>query len=350
MKRDKADRRINAIAGFREEAKRLEDMGLLTLDAEQKKAIRAYHNEVLADLDGDGRGAGKTGGSIHWGMRLAATGGAIAVVGLGLGALDLLWPQMANWTRVLVAMSLPPLFLLLAEALRAGGRDGYFVILAAGLACLALAMNLKIVTAVFNRPVALEHAVAVGAFATALGHRYASKLLIAAGLVLGASALAGLIALIDGRVLTAALGRLDPLLAVGLAVFSAGLSARISAALRPAWRGAGLLMAGAALIGLAHAGRSILPLNEALAAGLYQAVGAAGLIAALAAGLLNGWREVTYGALALLAVFLFDRMQNWFAPVLSEALQALLLIAVAALFAWLAHLVRRLERNRGDAP
>jgi len=123
----------------------------------------------------------------------------------------------------------------------------------------------------------------------------------------------------------------------------------LTPSLRPAWRGAGLVLAGAALIALARPGTSLLPLPATLAAGLYQAAGAIAFIAALTAGLLRGWREVTYTALTLLAVFLLDRAYGWFAPVLTEALQALLLIAVAALFAWLAHLVYRLERSLDTA-
>jgi len=346
MDRDRAAHRLAAIAGFKEEAARLERMGLLRIDAETRKAIAAYHREVLGDLNGED-GIPADAQAPHWGLRAAAAGGLLVLIALGLAGLDLLWPSMADWARIATAIALPAVFLLLAEALRTAGRDPLFVVLMAGIAALAFALDLRIVTAIFNRPFGLGHAVAAGAFAAALGHRYASRTLAAGGLLVAGAALASLIALADGRLWPALPGRLDPLLATGLATFGVGLSARLGPAMQASWRLAGLALSGAALIALAHPGTSLLPMGEGLVAGVYQALALLAFAAAMIAGLFRRWRETVYGGLALMVGFLLDRLRAWFAPVLPEAMETLMLIAAAALFLGLAALVRRLERRMG---
>ena len=348
MDREKAARRISAIGGFREEMRRLEKMRLIDLDAATRRAVESYHEEVLSELSDD-YDLATPENAARWGMRLAAAGGVLVLVGLALAGLDLLWPRMADWMRIAAGIALPLVFLLLAESLAAAGRDRLFVGLMAILAGLAFALDLAILTALFNRPFGLEHAVAVGSFAVALGHRYGTALLCTAGLLLAGGALAALLALADGRLWTALAGRLDPAFGIGLVLFLSGLALPLEEPRRSDWRLAGLLLGGGALIGLSHAGASLLPIADETAAGLYQLAAVLLLPAAVIVGLLRRWRETVYAALLLMVVFLLDRLHAWFAPVLPEALQALMLIAAAALFAGLAALVRRIDRRLGEA-
>jgi len=262
MERDRAERRIAAIAGFRDGAARLERLGLLRLAPETREAIRSYHEEVLADVSGETNSASGPAGAPapHWGLRLAAAGGLLVLLGFGL---DLLWPDMADWARIATAIALPALALLLAEALQAAGRDRAFVALLAAVAAGLFALDLKLLAASFNRPAGFELGVAVGAFAAALGHRYRSPVLAFAGLLLGGFALAALVALADGRLWPALVGRLDPIFAAGLALSLLGSAPQLDISMRPAWRLAGLILAGGAMIGLAHPGTSLLPLAPA---------------------------------------------------------------------------------------
>lgn len=347
MDREKASRRIDAIGGFREELRRLEKMRLLQLDPPTRQAVESYHEEVLEELSGDydlaipDRAAG-------WGMRLAAAGGILVLAGLGLAGLDLLWPRMADWARIAAGVALPLVFLLLAEGLAAAGRDRLFVALMAALAAIAFALDLRILAAIFNRPFGLEHAVAAGSFAAALGHRYGTVLLSTAGLLVAGGALAALLALADGRLWPALGGRLDPAFGMGLLLFVLGLTLPLDERRRADWRLAGLLLGGAAAIALSHPGASLLPVAQETVAGLYQLAAAVLLPLAVIAGLLRRWPETLYAALLLAVIFLFDRLEAWFDPVLPEALQALMLIAAAALFAGLALLVRRIDRHLGE--
>jgi len=347
MDREKAARRIDAIGGFREEMRRLEKMRLLEIDAETRQAVETYHQEVLEELSDD-YDLVIPDTAARWGLKLAAAGGALVLVGLGLAGLDLLWPRMADWARIATGIALPLVFLLLAEGLAAAGRDRLFVGLLAGLAALAFAFDLRILTAIFNRPFGFEHAVAAGSFAAALGHRYATALLSTAGLAIAGGALAALLALADGRLWPALFGRLDPVFGIGIALFVLGSTLPLDESRRADWRLAGLLLGGAAAIGLSHPGASLLPAAQETVAGLYQLATAVLLPLAVIAGLLRRWPETVYAALLLTVIFLFDRLEAWFDPVLPEALQALMLIAAVGLFAGLALLVRRIDRRLGE--
>jgi len=347
MNRDRAMRRIDAIGSFREELRRLEKLRLLRLDPQTRRAIETYHEEVLTELSGE-YDLVHPDAAARWMMRLTAAGGVLVLAGLGVAGLDALWPGMADWARIAVAMALPTAFVLLAEALALAGRDRLFVGLMAGLAAVAFALDLRIVTAIFNRPFGLEHAVAAGSFAAALGHRYGGRWLTTAGLILAGGALAALLALADGRLWPALASRLDPVLVTGGAVFALGLTAWPGEERRPDWRLAGLLLGGGALIGLSYAGTSLLPMAATTSAGLYQLTAAILLPAVVIAGLLRRWPETVYGGLLLTVGFLLDRLRAWFAPVLPEALEALILIAAAALFTGLAVLIRRVDRRLGE--
>ena len=80
MDQRQAQKRVAAIAGFRDELRRLVDLGLVKISTEERRGIEAYHDEVLADLatlyDVDTSGAQAR---LSWGMRIASTFGAIAL-------------------------------------------------------------------------------------------------------------------------------------------------------------------------------------------------------------------------------------------------------------------------------
>lgn len=342
MTRDKAARRLDAIAGFRDEQQRLEDLGLLGLSKADRQKIRAYHDEVLADLSGaHDLSADQASEPVHWGMRMAATAGIVALVLLGFAALDYLWPDMGNWARALVAFAVPIGFVALAEGLYAGGRSPYFTAMMAGLAALAFAGGMVVLTRQFNQPLGLKFGLFASGFAVAFGHRYNSRALAVPGLVFAGGFLAAIMSLLDGRMWMALSGRMDGIFLAGLALFVVGLFSNglfflgSFAAMRPAWRLAGVLLAGGGLILLGFKGHSVLGYAPSVVAVGYQGLAVFLLMAAFIAGLWKGWREVLYGALIMLGLFVASRFYDWFADSLPDVLVALGGLFLFAGFLWL---------------
>lgn len=348
MNRIEAERRMAAIAGFRDEQKRLEATGLLKLDRETARAIRACHDDVLADL-GEAFDFTVREPPVHLGMRLAATAGALALVGIGLAVLDLVWGSLAVALRMVVAIAVPALLALLAEAMSRAGSSRYAIGLVAALAALALLGETRLLAATLNQPFGPSAFLLCGLFAAALGHRHRSRVLAGAGLVLAGGAAAVLLATLDGRPAQAILWRAEPLLAAGLAVFAVGTVAeRKVAPLAPAWRLAGLLTAGAALLLLAREGSSLLPVEPGLLAGIWQLLGPLLLLGALLAGVLRDWRETAWAGLGLLTVWLLAWLHGRYGASLPVSGQVLIGLAVVLAFASAARLLRAaLARGEG---
>ncbi|MFQ5347185.1 MAG: hypothetical protein ACE5ED_04995 [Rhodothalassiaceae bacterium] len=346
-----AERRLDAIAGFREEARRLEAMGLLELGPAEKKAIAAYHDEVLRDLEADTGLKGAARPAAPWTMRLAALLGALTLGGIVLALLDRVWGGLASWIQIAVAFAAPLLPLLLAEALLRTGRDRFFVLLAIWFAVAALALELRIVTAILNHPMDLGIVFTVGAFAAALGHRHLDALLTAAGTLAAGAALAALVALADGATAAALPQRADPLLLLGIAVWGIGAFAgRWPHRIRFGWRLAGLLLAGPAALLLTLEDASLLTAAWGSAAALERGVLGIFAITALFSGLQRGWHESAYGGVFILWLLAIAVAHRWLTAALPAPVEGVLLLLAVAILLGLGRLVQGLLATGGERP
>ncbi len=346
-----AEKRLSAIAGFREEARRLEALGLLRLDAATKRAIARPHDEVLRDLEESTGLRGPARPAAPWTMRLAATLGALTLAGLFLLLLDHIWGGLASWLQALVAIALPPALVLLAEALAAAGRDRWFVTLVAWLAVFAFVVDLRLLAAIVNHPLGFGIVFAAGAFAAALGHRHLDAALTGPGVAAAAAGLAALVALADGAVATALPHRLEPFLILGLVAYGGGLvMQRWPPALGRAWRIAGLALGGGALLLLARPGASMFGGDAAQVATLYAV--AAGLVfaALLVGGLYRLRPESAYGGLVLLWLLALERGAIWLGDTLPPSVGLLLLLLTLGILYGLVRLVHARFARAGEAP
>lgn len=336
-----ARRRMIAINGFREEAARLEKLGLLQLDGEMRANIRRYHDEVLEDL---GAGAdARLPLPVHWGMRAVATAGALVLAALGLWSLDTLWPELGMAARLGIALALPVGFWLLAEALSTVMPTRYPAVVAATLAAVSLGGAVMVAGVAFNRPAGIEALLIAGAGGAILGLRHASLPLAASGCVAALAAVGAILALADGAVAGALWLRLDVFPALGLIAFLGGALLPAAAPLPAALRLSGLLVGGLALAALGLPGASRLDLPTAV----WPLAGAGLLGLAYAAALRRGWAEsraLTPPLLALIAAAalwraLDDRLGD-------TAVWLLAGLAFALLTGGLTLLRRRLEGRR----
>jgi len=287
--------RMIAINGFREEAARLEALGLLHLDGETRSNIRRYHDEVLEDL-----GAGAEAGlprPVHWGMRAVATAGAAVLAGLGLWSLDALWPELGLAARLAIALALPIALWLLAEALHAAMPSRYPALVAATLAAVSLCGAAMVAGVAFNRPAGGEALLLGGAAAALLGLRLGSLALAGAGMSVALAALTAMLALYDGAVSGALWMRLDLFPVAGIVAFLLGAFLPAAPPLPAALRLSGLLTGGLALAGLGPPGASLVDLP----AYVWPLAGGGLLALAYVAGLRRDWPETRMLAPLLLA-------------------------------------------------
>ena len=345
------EKRLSAIAGFREEARRLEAMGLLRLDAAAKRAIARYHDEVLRDLEESTGLRGAARPSAPWTMRLAAALGALTLAGLSLALLDRVWGGLATWLQVLVAMAMPPALVLLAEALAAAGRDRWFVTLTAWFAVFAFMIDLRLLAVIGNHPLGFEIAFATGAFAAALGHRHLGASLTGLGVAIAAASLAALVALADGAVATALGHRLEPFLVLGGIAYGGGrVMQRWPPAIGLSWRIAGLVLGGTALLLLARPGTSMLGGDAVSVATIYAAAAALVFAALLIAGLYRRRPEDACGGLLLLWLLALERGELWLGERLPPSLGVLLLLLSLAVLYALMRLVHARFAKMGEGP
>ena len=350
MDQRQAQKRVAAIAGFRDELRRLVDLGLVKIGTEERRGIEAYHDEVLADLatlyDVDTSGAQAR---LSWGMRIASTFGAIALSIAVLLAFDYFWQSLATPVQVAVA-SLAPLVLIgLCEGLRAAGRNRYFIGVGALIAAAAFGLNLWVLGRVFNLPFDLHALAAFGLFTAALGHRHASPVVLAAGLGAVMVYVSGQLATLDGRLFVEAFWERQDLLALAAAaVLLAGVTERVAVTpeLRPAYRVTGIVGLGYALITLSFGGTSLLPLNETTVAGLYQITGfvVAGLLLWL--GLARDWPGTVYTAYGFLLLFTLVRLYDWAWDAVPDFVFFLILGVVALVLLWVLKTLREVEQAR----
>ncbi|GAK34513.1 hypothetical protein AQ1_02412 [alpha proteobacterium Q-1] len=359
MTRDKAARRIDSIAGYREEQKRLQDLGLLSITADEARKIRHYHDDVLDDLSrSQDLPADAARMPVHWGMRIAASAGLVVLCGAWLLGLDSLWPGLSIGAQLGFLAAGPLLFFAGAELLHQRGGSLYFSAFLAGLSALLLGASGLLVHRLFNQPPGFGTIFLAGGYAAALGHRYRAITLGALGLIAAMGAMGAMLALADGRSVAALGQRLDVFVLLGVMLMGIGSLrplARRWGDMAAGWRLAGLGLAGAALIGLAQPGGSLLPqilgLSPDKIAFIYQLVAVVVPFGLMILGLLRDGPDRLWGAFAMLAAFVLSRFYLWLSPFLGDVWLALIAVALVALLIWLAGRIRIVAaRYRLDQP
>ncbi|GAB4135697.1 MAG: hypothetical protein Kow00104_19890 [Rhodothalassiaceae bacterium] len=343
MDANRKQARIAAIAGFREEVRRLEALGLLTLDAAERRAIARHHDEVLADLDPSGHMP------VHRGLRMAATLGALTLWGGVLFHLDRLWPQLPLWSAMAILIAQPAIFLTLSELLALRTGAGYAATVSAALSALSLIAGLFIADETLGTGLVQESLFFGGLYATLLGLRRMSAFMTGSGVLLAICSLFAIVGTMDGRSLAVLGQRGDIAIAMGAVLFLAGLVSRLPHLLAPFLRAGGLALFGGALILARHDGTTMLGGAGGILSGLYALAPFLTLPVILYLAPRKGWGESGWLAVLLLILLLVDIA----ATAIGDRLPPAAILAIAILLlppaVWILLLYRRYERHAGAA-
>ena len=181
--RSEAQRRADEIAIFRTELARLEDEGVLRLDAAQGEAVRAHHAALLAgfagafDIDRNVQAR-----QLSLGMRVASFLGALALAASVFFLFYQFWGRFAETAQVAILLGAALGSLGLTLGIQARDASGYFTKLAALVAFACFVLNLVMLGQIFNIAPTDRALIPWAALAFLLAYACDLRLLLAAGI------------------------------------------------------------------------------------------------------------------------------------------------------------------------
>jgi hypothetical protein len=313
--RDSAQKRADRIRAFREELEAAQADGVVGLSPEQETALRRYHDEVLARLEGaydvDRSDAQR---QLSLGMRIVSLLGAAALTGAVVLFFLEIWSALPSAAQIAIAGTAPLVALSGAVYASRVERTRYFTAILSFLALGCFVMNIAVLGTVLNSTPTSVPLLLCSTFALILAYRWDLGWMLAAGAVGLLAFFATTVVSLGGFPLDVSLQRPEILLAPAAGVFAASTlrtnenRSGFPAILRRVGLSAFLLV----LIVLGEArGISFLPFSDTTVNGLYRLVAFATAAAAMWLGMRRGWSEtLNLGALAF-AVLLLLRYVDW---------------------------------------
>jgi hypothetical protein len=341
--RTAAQRRVEQIRAFQAEIEELRAAGLNPLTPEQAASIGTYHEQLLTRLaavyDVDRSTAA---GQLSRGMQLASFFAAVALTAAIYSLVSRFWGRLDLPLQATLLCAFPLMALVGVELSARRERTLYVAALFAVVAYGTFWLAAGVLSETLNVPLT-PHPIWAGAlFGLALALAYGFRLILGIALVSLIVATAGSVFQAAGYPWTGQFEHLDVLaLTAFAATFLAPRLAELDRMFGAVTRGVGLAIGlGALLVLSTSAGMSLLPTSDRATELFYQGVMLIACVATLIVGIGRRWPEVVHLASALLTVFLFTRLVDWFWSALPRYLFFLLVAGIA--FAWLL-LLRRVR-------
>ncbi len=310
-----AQKRADAIRCFQEELGRLEAQSVLILSEEQRRSVNSHLVKTLAELserfDIDTTDSQK---QISIGMRVASTIGSIALCAAVFLFFFRFWGLLNTPLQVGILLATPVLLVFAAEFVSRRERTLYFTSLIALVAFAAFVLNLNVLGTIFNLTSSPGAFLAWGLFALALAYRFSLRLLLIAGLGCLMIWFAAVVSEAAGIFWIAMPARPEPFILAGLLIFAAGglHGRRAHPEFPDVYRMLGVACAGLAMLALAaKISTSYLLTSETGVAALYQALGMAGMAAAIWFGARRGFTDVVNLAASFFVLLLYCRLFQW---------------------------------------
>ncbi len=333
--RAEAQQRADEIRVFRRELARLDQDGVMRLDADQRRAIGAYHERLLAELAGSfDIDRGVEAKQLSWGMRVASFLGALALAASVFFLFYQFWGLLATPPQVVILIGAALAAFTATMWLRGRDASGYFTKLAALVAFACFVLDIAMLGQIFNITPSDHALIAWGAMALLLAYSCDLRLLLAAGILC-------LVGFLSARTGTSmGLYWLDfgerPENFLPAALLLCGVPAlwpqRRFAGFVAIYRAFGLLTLFLPMLVLAHWGRaSYLDWPAKSVEGLYQVLGFAGSAAAIWLGIRRGWGETVNTGTVFFVVFLYTKFYDWWWEIMPKYLFFLVLGLVAVL-------------------
>jgi uncharacterized membrane protein len=314
--RTEAQQRADEIQVFRSELARLEDEGVLRLDAAQQEAVATHHEAVLAllsrsfDIDSDSKAK-----QLSLGMRIASFVGAIALAASVFFLFYQFWGYFSTSAQVSILIVAAVGMLMATAWIDRRDASGYFTKLVALVAFACFVLNIVMLGQIFNITPSDKALLPWAALAFLLAYSYDVRLVQVAGILC-------VIAWVSARTGTSSgmywihFGeRPENFFPAAIAIFlvPAVIDHKHFPGFAPVYRIFGMLALFLPVLVLANWGYgSYLDLSTDLIEGLYQIAGFAGTAALVWYGTKRHWQEVVNTGVTLFVIFFYTKLFDWF--------------------------------------
>jgi hypothetical protein len=342
-----AQARADRIGAFRDELQALEAAGVLSLTGEQRAALAGYHDGLLAELT-DAYDIDRSAGQqrLSLGLRIVSLLGAAALTAAVVLFFQRIWGLLPSWGQIAIAWGAPIALVAVAARIARRERTRYFTAIVAFVALGCFVLDVLVLGTIFNTGGSSTPLLAFSLFAFVLAYGWSLGWLLAAGLISLLAFLAATTVAWMGHPLDISLDRPETVMLPAIAMFFTSLARPnlLRAGFPAIVRRVALFGAFVPLLVLAESGgHSFLPFSDDAIEGAYQAVGFAGAIVVITAGIRNGWTETLNIGAFFFGVLMLFRFVDWWWEWLPKYLFFLLVAAVAiAMIALLRRLRARL--------
>jgi uncharacterized membrane protein len=343
--RAEAQRRADRVRQFQAELAEAERDGALTLTADQRARLHAYHDGLLArfassfDVDVSDRQK-----QISLGMQAVAAIGAIALAASVFLFFFTVWGRMGTGLQVAVLVAAPLWLVGLTEIAARRPSLRFLTWLLTLVAFASFILNIGQLGEIFALTPSPEAVLAVGVFAVALAYAYGQRLLLAAGASCLAIYLAAVMVRFAGGwwLPPGLVQRLDGFLISGAAIVGwSCVPHRVRDEFPDVLRATGLIVLCVPILVLTHQGlASWLPIGERAVEIIYQTLSFLVPAAAIAAGMRRGWPGTIGLGGALFSIALFIKYVDWWWDWMPRYVFFLVVGATALLLLWLFGRVR----------
>jgi hypothetical protein len=350
--RSDAQQRADAIRAFQSELGRLENAGVLRLDASQQAAVRAHHQALLdtlaQDFDIDRDSQTK---QLSLGMRITSFLGAVALAASVFFLFKRFWGWFSTPTQVAVLVMAPLVALLATFWIARKDSSGYFAKLAAMVAFACFVLNLVMLGRIFNITPSDKAFLSWAALALLLAYALNLRVLLVAGILCLIAFIAARVGVWGGMYWINFGERPENFLPAAIVLFllPQWIDHRRFDGFAQTYRVLAPLTLFLPMLVLAHWGAgSYLALEPVTVERLYHSLGFVGTALLTAYGVRKQWSEVVNTSVTLFVVFLYTKLFSWWWDEMPKYLFFLLLGLVALLLLFVFRRLRSLAVTRAN--
>jgi hypothetical protein len=329
-----AQRRVDQIGSFQAELQLLEQQAVLSLDNQQRQALKQYHGELLArletDFDVDSSVQEKR---LSLGMKVASFLGALGLASSLFFLFYQFWGHLATWLQVGILVAAPFTGLAVTIYFVHREKTGYFSKLAgmATIACFVL--NLTMLGQIFNITPTPNAFLLWAGLATILAYAIDARLLLAAGILSFAAYLSAKVGTWSGCYWINFGERPENFFPAAVLLFMIPVIPHLRVSgFAVTYRVLAMLLLLLPMLVLANWGRvSHLPLETETIEEIYQIAGFMVSAALIWLGIRWGWQDVVNTGTVFFTVFLYTKFYDWWWDWMPKYLFFLVIALVAIL-------------------